>query len=70
MLYAIGLGWPDNGEAVIRSLVPAAGSNGVQAVTLLGTKGTLQFEQHPDGLHVKLPAQPPAKYAYALRISF
>jgi len=70
VLYAIGLAWPDNGEAVIRSLVPAAGSNGVQAVTLLGTEGTLQFEQHPDGLHVKLPAQSPAKYAYALRVTF
>jgi alpha-L-fucosidase len=70
VLYAIGLAWPDNGEAVIRSLVPTAGSNGVKAVALLGTEGTLQFEQHPDGLHVKLPAQSPAKYAYALRVTF
>jgi alpha-L-fucosidase len=70
VLYAIGLAWPDNGEAVIRSLVPTAGSNGVKAVALLGTEGTPQFEQHPDGLHVKLPAQSPAKYAYALRVTF
>jgi alpha-L-fucosidase len=70
VLYAIGLAWPDNGESVIRSLVPTAGSNGVQTVALLGTEGTLKFEQHPDGLHVKLPAHSPAKYAYALRVTF
>ncbi|HEY4677749.1 MAG TPA: alpha-L-fucosidase, partial [Candidatus Angelobacter sp.] len=29
VLYAIGLAWPENGEAVIRSLVPTAGSNRV-----------------------------------------
>ena len=70
VLYAIGLAWPENGEAVIRSLVPTAGSNRVRAVALLGTEGTLQFEQHPDGLHVKLPAHSPSKYAYALRVTF
>jgi alpha-L-fucosidase len=70
VFYAIGLAWPDNGESVIRSLVPTAGSNGVQTVALLGTEGTLKFEQHPDGLHVKLPAHSPAKYAYALRVTF
>ena len=70
VLYAIGLAWPENGEAVIRSLVPTAGSNRVRTVALLGVAGTVQFEQHPDGLHVKLPAHSPSKYAYALRVTF
>lgn len=70
VLYAIGLGWPTNREAVIRSLAPTAGSERVQGVALVGGDAKLQFEQRADGLHVRLPAQPPAKYAYALRVTF
>jgi alpha-L-fucosidase len=69
-LYAIGLGWPTNGEAVIHSLAPTVGTEDVQSVTLLGRDAKLQFEQRADGLHVRLPAQSPAKYAYALRMTF
>jgi hypothetical protein len=36
----------------------------------LGGSAKLQFEQRADGLHVQLPAEPPAKFAYALRITF
>jgi alpha-L-fucosidase len=70
MLYAIGLAWPTNGEAVIHSLAPMLGSEAVQSVALLGSNATLRFEQRADGLHVQLPAQTPAKYAYALRVKF
>jgi alpha-L-fucosidase len=37
---------------------------------LLGGDAKLRFEQRADGLHVQVPAQAPAKYAYALRLSF
>jgi alpha-L-fucosidase len=70
VLYAIGLGWPINGEAVIRSLAQTVASEHVQSVTLLGSDAKLQFDQRADGLHVQLPDQGPAKYAYALRMSF
>jgi alpha-L-fucosidase len=70
VLYAIGLAWPKNAEAVIHSLAPGAGSEPVQSVRLLGGGAQLRFEQRPDGLHAQLPPQPPAKYAYALRITF
>ena len=69
-LYAIGFAWPANGEAVIHSLAPTAGSDPVQSIALLGSESKVQFEQRPGGLHVQLPSQPPAKYAYALRIEF
>src|SRR5204863_4876194 len=69
VLYAIGLEWPKN-EAVIQSLAATAGSEPVQSVTLLGSDAKISFDQHPDGLHVRLPAQSPAKYAYAVRITF
>jgi alpha-L-fucosidase len=70
VLYAIGLGWPTNGEAVIHSLASTVGTEPAQSVTLLGSDATPQFEQRADGLHVRLPAQSPAKYAYALRVTF
>jgi alpha-L-fucosidase len=70
VLYAIGLAWPTKGEVVIRSLALTLGSGQVRSVALLGSDAKLQFEQRPDGLHVQLPAQPPAKYAYVLRVMF
>jgi len=70
VLYAIGLDWPTNGEAVIRSLTSTVGTEHVQSVTLLGSDAKLQFDQRADGLHVRIPVQAPAKYAYALRIMF
>jgi alpha-L-fucosidase len=70
VLYAIGLGWPSNGEAVIHSLAPTAGSEKVKNVMLLGSGAKTQFEQRADGLHVQLPAQAPSQYAYVLRVTF
>ena len=69
-LYAIGLAWPPNEEGVIRSLAQSVGSERVLSVALVGSDTKLQFEQRADGLHVKLPGQAPAKYAYALRVRF
>jgi alpha-L-fucosidase len=69
-LYAIGLAWPKGGEAVIRSLAVTAGGEPVQSVALLGSNASIKFDQRPDGLHVHLPTQSPAKYAYAIRLAF
>jgi alpha-L-fucosidase len=71
VLYAFGLAWPANGEAVIRSLAKTLGSAPVQNIALLGSDARLRFDQGLDGLHVQLPSQPPSlKYAYALRLTF
>jgi alpha-L-fucosidase len=70
VLYAIGLDWPTNGEAVIHSLASTVGTERVQSVTLLDSDVKLQFEQRADGLHVRMPAQARSKYAYALRMTF
>ncbi len=70
VLYAIGLSWPTKEEVVIHSLTPAPGSKPVQAVSLVGSDAKPQFEQRADGLHVRLSGQPPAQYAYALRVTF
>lgn len=71
VLYAIGLVWPANGEAVIRSLATAEGNPAVSSVSLLGGGDvTREFRQLPDGMHVTLPGNSPNEYAYVLRITF
>lgn len=70
-LYAIELAWPASGEAVIRSLAAGtAGEKNVESLDLLGSDSKLQFDQRPDGLHIKIPKSAPGKYAYAFRIRF
>ena len=41
----------------------------IKSVTLLGHSGNLQFTQDADGHKVKLPADRPCDYAYALKIT-
>ncbi|MBB5874882.1 MULTISPECIES: alpha-L-fucosidase [Xanthomonas] len=64
-LYAIELGWPADGKALIRSLKPA---DGVRGVTLLANGKPVPFEQRADGLHLRLPAKPVGEHAYVFRI--
>ncbi|MCW0386009.1 hypothetical protein NB722_000548 [Xanthomonas sacchari] len=64
-LYAIELGWPADGQALIRSLKPA---DGVRGVTLLANGKPVPFEQRADGLHLRLPAKPVGDHAYVFRI--
>jgi len=70
VLYAIELAWPVGGVAVIHSLGSTLGSREITSVALLGSESKLEFEQQADGLHMKLPAQAPGKYAYAFRVTF
>jgi alpha-L-fucosidase len=70
VLYAIELGWPANGEAVIHSLNAALGQARVASVALLGFDAKLKFEQREDGLHIHLPEHMSGKYAYSYRIQF
>ncbi|MGO9083666.1 MAG: alpha-L-fucosidase [Candidatus Sulfotelmatobacter sp.] len=70
VLYAIGLAWPTNSEAVIHALAQTVGSEHVQSVVLLGSDAKLQFDQRADGLHLQLPTQVLTKYAFALRVTF
>ena len=69
VLYAIELGWPASGEAIVHSLASSVpGGKRVESVVLLGSDAKLQFQQQADGLHIQLPAQAPGKYAYAFRV--
>lgn len=66
MLYAIMLGWPENGSAVIKSI----GNNIKKAerVSLIGNHAQLTFSQDESGLKVHLPEQAPCKHAYVFKI--
>jgi alpha-L-fucosidase len=70
-LYAIALGWPQDGQLVIKSLAtPADGKgNRIKQVELLGHKGKLDFTQSAGGLVVSLPAEKPCDVAWSLKIT-
>jgi alpha-L-fucosidase len=70
-LYAIALGWPEDGKLVVRSLAKPAGEdvNQISAVSLLGSDAKLKWEQTADGLTVTLPAKKVSEYTAALKIS-
>jgi alpha-L-fucosidase len=69
-LYAIALGWPEDGRIVVRSLARPAGAAGgrVTTVALLGHAGKLPFAQDAAGLVVTLPAAKISNIAVALKI--
>ena len=67
-LYAIFMGWPENGVLNIKKLVKDQYKS-INAVKLLGSTDSIRFEQLVDGLRVMLPVEKPAlSYANALRI--
>jgi alpha-L-fucosidase len=69
-LYAIEMGWPSTGEAVIKTLRTVTGRKKIRSISLLGSTDSLSFEQKDDGLHIKPPNANPGKYAYAYKIEF
>jgi len=70
LLYAIILGWPADGQVLIRSLAAhlALRLTPITQVTLLG-HGPVHWEIALDGLRVRLPEQPVGEYAWVLKIS-
>jgi alpha-L-fucosidase len=69
MLYAIALGWPENGALVIKTFSTAKYNTRIRNVELLGHDAPLSWEQTLDGLEIKLPAKAPCQHAYVFRIT-
>ena len=70
-LYAIVLGWPDDGKVQIKSLARAKGlkPEAINKITILGG-GELPFAQNDDALQVTLPQnRPQLQYAVVLKIN-
>jgi len=70
-LYAIALGWPDDGKLLVRSLAKPVGAevNRIAKVSLLGYDGEVEWKQTPDGLSVTLPEKKVSEFTTGLRIS-
>ena len=64
-LYAIALGWPDDGKLVVRSLAQAST---IESVTVLGSTAKPEWKLTPDGLEVTLPKEKISPHTAALRI--
>jgi alpha-L-fucosidase len=71
MLYAIALGWPEDGRLVIRSLAKPTSENinNITGISLLGYEGKLEWKQTPEGLFVTLPEKKISEYTAALKIT-
>ncbi len=71
VLYAIALGWPQDGRIVVRSLAkPVAGNfNIIAAVTLLRYDGKMARKQTDNGLTVTLPEKKISEYMVGLKIT-
>ena len=67
-LYAIALGWPEDGKLLVKSLA-STGSGKITKVSLLGSKQKLSWTRTPQGLEVTLPAQRLSPYTCGLRIN-
>jgi alpha-L-fucosidase len=74
-LYAIFLGWPDNGELTIHSLAagtaekPALLEDDITAITLLGSAKKLEWARDAAGLRVVLPVKKTGEHIFALKIT-
>ncbi len=70
-LYAIALGWPEDGKLVVRSLAKPAGEtiNNITQVSLLGYGGKVEWTQTAEGLTVTMPEKKVSDYTCALRIT-
>jgi alpha-L-fucosidase len=70
-LYAIAMGWPDDGKMTIKSLAKTAdpAQNKIKKIELLGRSGKLKFEQTADGLVVELPGEKLNDLTCSLRIT-
>ena len=68
VLYAIALGWPENGRVTIQSLAESSDSRKIRKVELLGHSTPVKFTRDANGLEVQLPSTKTGEYAWVLRI--
>jgi len=67
-LYAITLRWREGQSALVEKLAAGNSIGKVEAVSLLGYRDRLNFQQTGEGLKVQLPDQAPGKIAFVLKI--
>ncbi|MCX6875816.1 MAG: alpha-L-fucosidase [Verrucomicrobia bacterium] len=70
-LYAIALGWPEDGRLLIRSLAKPQGQNvnNIQSVGILGCDGKPAWNQSAEGLLVTLPKDRISEFTVGVKIT-
>jgi alpha-L-fucosidase len=70
-LYAIALGWPEDGKVTIRTLKAGADlyPGEISKVQLLGSEAKLKWNRTADGLTIAVPAEKPCDHAIVFKIS-
>ena len=70
-LYAVALGWPEDGKLVVRSLAKTEDkdANRIERVELLGCDDKAEWAQTAEGLVVTVPQKKVSSYTCALRIA-
>lgn len=66
-LYAIALGWPENGTLLVKTL--GSGKIEISNIQMLGSAESLEWSQSDKGLSVRFPAIQTCEFAWALRIT-
>ena len=69
VVYAIALGWPEDGRLAVRALKEGGALGEIRQVELLGHDGTLAYTRDGQALYVTLPETKPCEHAYVLKIS-
>ncbi len=70
-LYAIALGWPQNGKLTIKSLAQGSpqGEVKVRDLHLLGSSAKVKWTRDQNGLNLELPGANTGQYAYVFKIA-
>ncbi len=71
ILYAIVLDWPENNILKIKSLKDknTLYEQSIKSISLLGSKGHLEFETKADGLYIDLPKNKVGNHAFVFKIT-
>lgn len=67
-LYAIVIAWPGE-QGAITSLATGKSAGKVLIVEMLGVAGNAPFRQDTEGLKIKMPAEKPCDFAYAVKMT-
>lgn len=68
-LYAIALGWPENGVLPIKSLSNTIYNEAITTIELIGCNSKIEWERNGSALEIKLPEQKPCEHAFVFKIN-
>ncbi|WP_068545178.1 alpha-L-fucosidase [Thalassotalea crassostreae] len=70
-LYAIALGWPENGKLTIKTLnndYAISSSDKIKNISLIGSDEKIEWKRDSKGLHIVYPEKQVGEFAYSFKI--